>query len=532
MTPGKLVGAVNVLIDITDLKKQEEAERRLAAIVEWSEDAIIGKNLDSIITSWNKSAERIFGYQAGEVIGKPVTILMPPERFNEEQGIIERLRRGETISHYETVRRRKDGTLIDISLSVSPVRDGTGNIIGASKIARDITHHKHIEAELKRAHDRAQKANHAKDVFLAALSHELRTPLSPVLLLASDAANNRELPPRVRTDFDTICKNIELEAQLIDDLLDLSCMTFGKMTVDMKILDPHEPLLAALGKVQNDVSQKRIDLTLNLNDETFFVKGDVARLQQIFWNILKNAVKFTPANGNITVTSLADAKNEKMVVVISDSGIGMSATESNHAFEAFSQGDQSAVRKQFGGLGFGLAISHRLVDLHSGEIHAASDGPGKGSTFTITLPLAKNAGRSSKTFGDASTSVKSQKRGLRILLVEDHEPTNRSLTQLLLRRCHKITAAASLGEARAAVKKEKFDLLISDIGLPDGTGFELMKELKDKYGLKGIALTGYGTEQDIIFSQKSGFMTHLTKPVRMESLEAALVAASESVKSV
>jgi PAS domain S-box-containing protein len=437
------------------------------------------------------------------------------------------LKEGRAVRGEEIIVERPDGTRKNILSHPQPLRDDSGKIVGAVNMLMDITERKCAEAELKRAHDDAQKANRTKDDFLAALSHALRAPLNPVLLLASDAANNRDLSPRVRTDFDTICKNIELEARLIDDLLDLSRLTLGKLTADMKMLDVREPLLAALEKVENDLSQKRIVLALDLSDEKFFVKGDVARLQQVFWSILKNAVKFTPANGKITVSSGADTGKNELVIAISDSGIGMSAEESSHVFEAFSQGDHAATGKPFGGLGFGLAISQRLVDLHSGEIHAASDGPGKGSTFTIKLPLIKNEAPSPAKFDDAPNPEKIPKQGLRILLVEDHEPTRTSLTQLLLRRRHKITAVASLEGARAAAKNENFDLLISDIGLPDGNGFDLMKELQHNHGLKGIALTGFGTEEDIALSRKSGFVTHLTKPVRMGALEDALAAATK-----
>jgi CheY-like chemotaxis protein len=251
-------------------------------------------------------------------------------------------------------------------------------------------------------------------------------------------------------------------------------------------------------------------------------------LQQIFWNILKNAVKFTPASGNITVTSRVDAKKEELAISVSDSGIGMNADELSRVFGAFSQGDHAATGKQFGGLGLGLTISQKLLDSHSGKIHAASAGPGKGATFTITLPLAKtvekNNGPAEAEFNGLQMPAKNQQRGLCILLVEDHESTRTSLAQLLIRRRHKVAAVASLGEARAAAKKENFDLLISDIGLPDGTGFDLMRELQDDFGLQGIALTGYGMEQDVAHSQKFGFVAHLTKPVRMETLDHALAA--------
>ncbi|HTA95318.1 MAG TPA: PAS domain S-box protein, partial [Verrucomicrobiae bacterium] len=214
---GEIVGVVAVINDVTERKRAEQASRQLAAIVESSADAIISKDVNGIITSWNNGAEQLFGYKAQEVVGRPILILIPEDHQDEEPHILERVRRGERIEHYETIRQRKDGKLIEISLTVSPIRNGAGKVVGASKIARDISQQKQFERELERAHKEAVAASRAKDDFLAALSHELRTPLNPVLLVASDAAENPKLPPEIRADFDMIRRNVELEARLIDD---------------------------------------------------------------------------------------------------------------------------------------------------------------------------------------------------------------------------------------------------------------------------------------------------------------------------
>jgi PAS domain S-box-containing protein len=518
----------NVFRDITEFKQMLGVHRWLAAIVESCNDAIIGKDLNGRIISCNHGASELYGYSREELVGKLISILAPPDLQDEEKKINEHLRFGGKIEHYESVRRRKNGTLIPVSLTISPIRDAGGKIIGASNIARDITERKNYEQKLEASLAREKAANRAKDDFLAALSHELRTPLNPVLLLASDGVRNTDFQPQARVDFDTIRKNIELEARLIDDMLDLTRITRGKLTLDMKPVDVHIALHDATGTVQADIDSKRIELNLNFNAKKPIVRGDAVRLRQIFWNVLKNAVKFTPDGGEILVETRILAEG-KLVVVITDTGIGMEPQELERVFGAFAQGTH-----HFGGLGLGLAISRALVELHAGCIRAESAGKGKGATFSIELPLAKEVEQSdapsSRALPPAPAAVKKvPAREIRILLVEDHEPTRSSLAHLLARRNYKVTPVGSLAEARSIVCKIKFNLLISDIGLPDGNGCELMEELKKNSRLKGIALTGYGMEHDVSRSYAAGFTAHLTKPVRMESLDDALNVALSDV---
>lgn len=523
---GKVVGAVNMLVDVTEERRSEEVTRRLAAIVEWSDDAIISKDLNGIIMSWNDSARRIFGYYADEVIGKSITILIPPDRLAEEARILAFVRRGEPVHHYETIRVCKDGRLVEISLSVSPIKTADGRVIGASKIARDITERKRAEMELKKAHQEVLMAARAKDDFLATLSHELRTPLNPVLLIASDAVTNRELPPRVRTDFDTIRKNVELEARLIDDLLDLTRIERGKIILEKRYLNVHRVLQDALTQEQEELARKNISLEVKLEAEQQTVFGDAVRLQQIFWNLLNNSVKFTPEGGTIGVETTS--QNGWLTVRVSDTGIGMEPEEISRVFTAFSQGEHAANGNghRFGGLGLGLAISQKLAEFHAGKIRATSEGRGKGTVFTVDLPLAKPpTDGESEAMRDEPLRAPEQpakKSGIRILLVEDHEPTRTSLARLLMHRHYEVVTAASLAEARVQATSKEFQLLISDIGLPDGSGYELMAELRKERPVKGIALTGYGMEHDVAKSQDAGFLAHLTKPVGIQSLESAL----------
>jgi PAS domain S-box-containing protein len=518
----------------TEQRRAGQAAQQLAAIVESSADAIISKDINGVITSWNFGAQQLFGYHADEVIGKPITILIPKERWDEEPNILARVRRGERIEHYETIRQRKDGSLIEISLTVSPIKDSSGKIVGASKIGRDIMQQKQAERELERAHKEAVAASRAKDDFLAALSHELRTPLNPVLLLASDSAENPELPEEIRAQFTTIRNNVELEARLIDDLLDITRITHGKLSLNTGWVDVHAVLKEAIATVQSELNQKQVSLSLKLAEGKSAMNGDIVRLQQIFWNVLKNAVKFNTEGGKITVETSFIADGEKIAVKIIDTGIGLTAQEISRIFNAFSQGDHAGNEDShhFGGLGLGLTISRMLVELHSGIIYAMSDGRGQGATFVVELPLVQ-ANKNSGSFAPSDPLIKNgtqaclnKKSGMRILLVEDHEPTRTTLKNLLTRRDYTVMAASSVTEARAIARQEKFDLVVSDIGLPDGNGYILMSELRDNFGLKGIALTGYGMEQDMIRGQNAGFVAYLIKPVRVECLEKALRDAS------
>lgn len=506
-----------------ELERANVISSQFQAIVESSDDAIISKNLNSIIQTWNAGAEKIFGYQAHEVIGKPITILIPENQEDEEPRILARLRAGERIDHYETIRRRKDGTLINISLTVSPVKNLRGEVIGASKIARDITEKKRSEAELRMARDEAEKASRAKDYFLAALSHELRTPLSPVLLVASDAAANPDLPPGVRANFDMIRRNVELEARLIDDLLDMTRITTGKLKTERRNINVHAVLETAISMVLNEIEQKGIMLKLKFQAMHSMASGDTMRLQQVFWNVLKNAVKFTPPRGAITVETKTE--KDEYVVSISDSGIGMTERELEMVFDAFKQGDHSGNAHRFGGLGLGLTISKNLVELHSGKIEAASPGRNQGSTFTIRIPLTQwHEPLEQNDSMEPNNHEAHRPARAHILIVEDDESTRSVLLKVLSNRNYKVTEADSAGKAAALAIENQFDLIISDIGLPDGDGYELFRTIREKSpSIKGIALTGYGAKDDFARSKDSGFDAQLTKPVKIQALEAALV---------
>jgi signal transduction histidine kinase len=394
------------------------------------------------------------------------------------------------------------------------------------------------EAALRASEAKATSASQAKDDFLAALSHELRTPLNPVLLLATESAHNPQLPPEVRADFATIARNVALEARLIDDMLDLTQITHGKVALDLQPFDVHAGLADALTMVREEIDQKQIELILRLDAPRPLVQGDDVRLKQVFWNVLKNAAKFTPPAGRITIETAVAPPGSEITVTVTDTGIGLSAAELDRIFEAFSQGNHATAGAphRFGGVGLGLAISRRMVEMHAGTITAASPGSNQGAVFVIRLPLLAGAPEvdslpAAAFFGKAAAARSRRIVPRRILLVEDHKPTTLVLKHLLSRRHYAVVSTGSLAEARAAASRENFELLISDIGLPDGTGYELMAELHGRHGLVGIALTGYGMEEDISRSQAAGFVAHLTKPITVEALDGALAAATDRLNA-
>jgi two-component system CheB/CheR fusion protein len=516
----------------------EQAQAFFAAIVESSDDAIIGKSLDGVILSWNRAAERLFGYTAAEAVGQPISFLAPPERRDEMPTILSAVRRGERVDHFETERMAKDGHRLQVSLSVSPIKDADGRVVGAAKIARDITRRKAAERalaerneELRAANARAEAANAAKDRFLATLSHELRTPLTPVLAITSVLEEDSRLPADAREALSRVRRNVELEARLIDDLLDLTRIARGKLELHREVVDLAEILdHALLTCCTEEVTSGRLAVTTDLAAGDHRLWADAPRLTQVFWNLLNNAVKFTPAGGRIAVRSSAepDSQGRRLAVEVTDSGIGIEPQVLPRIFEGFEQGER-AITRRFGGLGLGLAVSKAIVEMHGGELTAASAGPDCGSTFTVRLPVgtlpASTAER--EAAGDDLTPPPVREAlPLHILLVEDHADTATALAQLLAALGHRVSVAGSVGEglaaAAAAGNRNAIDLVVSDLGLPDGNGLDLMRELGERYGLQGIALSGYGMEEDVQKSHAAGFALHLTKPVRFQALVAAI----------
>lgn len=382
----------------------------------------------------------------------------------------------------------------------------------------DATETARVSAEAAKA--RAEAATRAKDDFLAALSHELRTPLNPALLLATSLSQNIDLPPQIRSDIDVIAKGIALQAQLVDDLLDITRITGGKLRLNLQPIDAHAAMQQVYHILRADIDEREIEVTLQFDAAQYMIKADAVRVQQIFWNVLKNAVKFTPPGGNVTVRT-RNASATFLEVEVADTGVGISKEMLGHVFDAFIQ-EEHEVGHRFGGLGLGLAISQRLVQLQEGRIRAESAGRGKGSVFRIEFPLATPSEQARAATLPSPRQEQSPVPARRILLVEDHEQTRETLTRLLEKRGHVVINAGHAGAARECAATGDFDLVISDLGLPDCDGNILMAELRDLYSIPGIALSGYGMEEDVERSRASGFFTHLTKPVDIRVLESAI----------
>lgn len=371
--------------------------------------------------------------------------------------------------------------------------------------------------ELAHAKDKAEAASRAKDDFLAALSHELRTPLTPVLMSAATLEQDATLPSDLRKDFGMMRRNIEIEAMLIDDLLDITRIGRGKLTLARTVTDIHELVDHAIEILRSDYQKKKIKIDRHFDATRTFADVDPTRIQQVFWNLLKNAVKFTPEGGHILITTRNEADGS-LLVEVRDSGIGIAPEAVEEIFKPFEQGEVAGDHR-YGGLGLGLAISYAIMAAHGCTIAAESEGRGCGATFTTRLATvdAPEEHPAEPKLEHAATVMP-----LRILVVEDHQSTRRVLAKLLGDSGHSVTTAGDLKEARAEFDGQQFDLLISDLGLPDGSGLDLMREIRSKWRIAAIALSGYGTEEDLQQIAQAGFAAHLVKPIKIDPLYRAI----------
>ncbi len=418
-----------------------------------------------------------------------------------------------TICVLDTVPRDLDGPQKDA------LRTLARQVMSQLELRRELAAQARVRDELRRASEAAERANAAKDRFLATLSHELRTPLSPVLLAAAEWATNRDLPEALRDDLAMIHRNVELETRLIDDLLDLTRIVSGKLRLHPEPVRVHPLLTSVLDICAGDIFDKDLHVECDLRAADDRIIADPARLQQVLWNLIKNATKFTPDGGRIRVVTSDDGRG-RLRIEVRDSGVGIPPDALPRVFEAFEQGG-AEVTQRHGGLGLGLAISRAVVDLHGGTIRAESEGTGRGASFIVELPASRASVEPLASSGP-SPGGHERRSGLRILLVEDHADTAKLLGRLLGRMGYVVLTAGTVARALDLAEAEPFDLVISDVGLPDASGYDLMRQIGQKHGISGIALSGYGMEGDLREAREAGFAEHLIKPVTVEMLDQAI----------
>jgi PAS domain S-box-containing protein len=638
----------------------KRAQARLIAIIESTDDAIISKSLEGIIETWNQGAEKTFGYRADEAIGQHISLIIPPDRLNEEAEIINRLRRGERMEHFETLRRRKDGKLIYVSLTVSPVKNLEGHVIGASKIARDISERQRIEARLRAiveatpecvkvvapdgtlefinqaglgmiesdsegavrgacvynliapehradwiarhqrvcagerlsweyeiiglhgtrrwletnavplplpdgrigqlavtreimqrkileaerealllseraARSHAERASQLKDEFLANLSHELRTPLNAIMGW-SQILNLTSDPADLEQGLEAIQRNARAQAQLIEDLLDMNRIVSGKMRLKVQPTDLATIIQGAIESISPAATAKDIKIRQVLDPHASTVSGDPARLQQVIWNLLTNAIKFTPKGGKVDI--VLERVNSHLEVTISDTGIGIAPEHLPIIFERFRQVDSSSTRVH-GGLGLGLSIVKQLIELHGGTISAKSAGEGRGSTFVLTFLLSPIRGDEDRIHPESRKSTaleigKLDLAGIRVLVVDD-ESDSRILVERVLAQCGaQVITANSATQGLEKLREFRPHVLVSDIGMPITDGYQFIREVRNLAEAQGgrtpaVALTAFARSEDRMRAMLAGYQVHVAKPIEPQELAVTVRSLSRGV---
>ncbi len=503
---GVVSGVVLIFRDVTERRRAEEATARLAAIVTSSDDAILSKDLQGRIRSWNIAAERLFGYSADEAIGQPVMMLIPEGLRDEEPEILARIASGQRIEHYETVRQRKDGSLVEISLTVSPVFDSAGRVVGASKIARDIS-------QRKRHQEALAEAERRKDEFLATLAHELRNPLAPLRNALGILKQIRDQPAAVDQTRELMERQLGQMVRLIDDLLDVSRISRGRLELRIERVELAAVVQQAIETCRPLAESAGHELIVVVPPEPVYVNADPVRLAQVFSNLLSNACKFTEPGGRIQLTAGQHGSNA--VVSVRDTGAGIGSDELEAIFEMFSQVDKTLERSQ-GGLGLGLSLAKRLAELHGGTIEAHSEGHGLGSEFTVRLPILADTPEAEPRSTAAAGSFIPDMPPRRILVVDDSLDSAESLSMLLRIHGDDTRTARDGVEAIELAQQFRPDVVLLDIGLPRMNGYDVCRRIRKQpwgSGMILIALTGWGQAEDKRRAQDAGFDEHMVKPV-------------------
>jgi PAS domain S-box-containing protein len=499
----------------------ERARAQLAAVVESSDDAIIGMTMDGVVTSWNSGAARLLGYTSGEILGQSIARTIPPELRDAEEATLARIARGEHVNHYETSRLAKDGLAIPVSVRLSPILDRTGRIIGISKIARDITERKRVEEALRLADQR-------KDAFLATLAHELRNPLTPIRY--ATRLLEPGVPPQMASDArKMIDRQLAQMAHLLDDLLDVSRVTRGVLEIRREQLDLREIIAGAVASAKPLADAAQQELIVSVPAEPLAVNGDAVRLAQIFGSLLHNATKYTPAGGHIAVA--ASSEGEEAIITVRDDGVGIAREALLTIFELFVQLEAPGARSA-GGLGIGLSLARDLVRLHGGRIKAHSPGAGLGSEFVVRLPRARETAALTEPVAAPEKIAALGASGVRVLILDDNVDAATSLSYVLALAGYHTAVAHDGKRALEIAETLRPSIALLDIGLPGMSGHDVARRLRAAPwagDLRLIAVTGWGRESDRAKSLEAGFEAHLTKPIDPEMLLRQIAQAARTV---
>ncbi|MEP6719366.1 MAG: ATP-binding protein [bacterium] len=512
------------LRDITERKHAEQEIRFQAHLLDAVEQGVIATDLEGKIIYWNSFAERLYGWPASEALNANIMDITPAGTVREQAAeILSNLKQGKSWSGEFLVKRR-DGVEFPVMVTDSPILDEGGNLIGIVGVSVDNTSRRRTEEERdkllareQQARAEAEDANRLKDEFLATLSHELRNPLNVVIGYAEILRRSDESQPHsfVVKAADTIRRNALAQAQLVSDLLDLSRLQMGKLALNQQPVSLSTIITDAVETVRTEATAKRITLKIDLDPEILVIEGDPVRLGQVAWNLLNNAVKFTPVDGKVKITLTRDG--EDALLTIEDDGQGISPEFLPHVFEIFRQADASSARRQ-GGMGIGLALVKQLAELHGGRVSAESKGAGEGARFSVWIPLYKAgaAGLASESTG--ATGALNRRF---ILVVDDSAETTDMLGRLLQLEGAFVESARSGAEALEIARRKNFDLVVSDISMPEMDGYQLLRKLRElpsMANVPAVALTGYGRGADVERALEEGFAEHLTKPLDLDQL--------------